>query len=519
MGSLRVPFLLLSLTVTASLAAACLAPEDDEAEEQGDAVTGGKSEDDTPLVYLTSRAEPFRVTCVGTMLNDRMAVTSAACANRDFLVKRAAKDKKTVSAIRQVHVPPTPAGGAAVEIAVVELETPIKGEKSRIAGMDLSKDYKVVGANTFGGALSDASIVKGTMQGVTATHGLIVPDRGKQICDSDVGAAVFRKAPGKFLFFDTGHWELSGLIVGRDGVSFTSSLPISATDAGTYDGGEYDGGAGTDAAVPTTDSPTTPVQQACSGGAWKVAPLAIHATFLKQLAPEAFPEPKPSGSGGGFPGFPGFPLPFPGGGGGMGNANLRSCTLVTTSLPPTRTSTRSQTIQARASFVNVPNGQAMGQFGIAPRNNPTAMTWTPAVAIDPTTTQNFDARFEGGVDAPSTEGEYLVAFRASGNGGQSWTECDTDGSDNGYSPTRAILMQVTLNAATTTNPYTPPDYTRNDSDDNDFNTPPTPVTPPKKKKSSDSGCAVTTTPTASSGLPVVAALLGLAAIFRRRRSS
>jgi MYXO-CTERM domain-containing protein len=515
MGSIRVPFLLLSLTVTASLAAACLAPEDEEADESGEAVTGGKSSDDTPLVYLTSRAEPFKVSCVGTMLNDRIAVTTRGCANKDFLVKRADKDKRTTSAIRQVHVPPAPQGATDVEIALVELETPLRGDTARLSGMDLSDDYKIVAANTFSAGLGDASIIKGTVQGQTATHGMIVPERGKQICDSDVGAAVFRKAPGKFLFIEHGHWELAGLLVGRDGASVTTSLSTSTADAGTYDAGAYDGGAA-NGSVATANSPVTPGQQGCSGGAWRVAPLAIHAAFLKQLAPEAFPEPKPSGSGSG--GFPGFPFPFPGGGGnGPGMGNLRSCTLVTTALPPTRTGVRSQTIQARASFVNVPNGQAQGQFGIAPRNSPQSMTWTPAVAIDPTTSQNFDARYEGGVDAPLTEGEYIVAFRASANGGVTWTECDTDGSENGYLPTKAILMQVTPSAAATTNPYSPPDYTRNDTSDNNNNTPTTPVTP-KKKKTSDSGCAVTSTPGAPSSLPLIGAMLGLAAIFRRRRS-
>ena len=48
-------------------------------------------------------------------------------------------------------------------------------------------------------------------------------------------------------------------------------------------------------------------------------------------------------------------------------------------------------------------------------------------------------RLQRAVDPPlrqgesDADGEYVVAFRASANGGEVWTQCDTDGIENGFS--------------------------------------------------------------------------------------
>src|SRR5687767_12375142 len=95
------PFVLVSVGAASSVAA-CLAPEEQTA-NQGDAVTGGKSEDNSPLVFLNSRTEVGRSGCVGTMLSERFAVTTRACASKDLLVKRASEDKDRTSAIKELY--------------------------------------------------------------------------------------------------------------------------------------------------------------------------------------------------------------------------------------------------------------------------------------------------------------------------------------------------------------------------------------------------------------------------------
>jgi MYXO-CTERM domain-containing protein len=533
MRHLGVPVLLLSLVVSASVAVACAAPESESTDDQTGAVTGGKSEDNSPLVLLLTSAEATGApACVGTMLSERIVVTEKKCAKRELVVKRAAADAKTTSRIKAIHVPTE----ANAEIALLELATPLEGKTARLAATELGGGYHIVGATTLA-SKGDASIVKGTIATQTDENGLIVPEKGKQICDSDIGASVFRKIPGRALGFlwKRGNWELSGLIVGRDGASapavttpdpMPEPSPEPTPDPGTPDAEAPAPEAG---ASMEAGAPTAAKADSCSGGAWRVAPLALHAAFLKKYAPEAFPQPKPEGGtggggilGGGFP----FPFPFPGsstGTGSTGVASLKSCTLVTATLPATKTGERTASIQAKASFANAAKERIVGQFGIAPKSSSTSMTWSPATALDAMSGTTFESRFEGGVNAPATEGEYLIAFRASADGGATWTECDLDGSQNGYSLANALALQVTPTAPVTANPAPEPSYpstSSNDTNDSSNDSASNEDKPAPKKKSSDddSGCSVAHVPGSTSGLPFAALLLGLAAIARRRAS-
>jgi len=514
MGLPRYALLLLPLAVSASLGVACVATEEESSEEQGDAVTGGEEKGGTPLVYLLSGTNA-RPSCVGTLLSERFAVTTRACAEagRNLLVKRADEDKKSTVRVKQVH---TPTGDA--DIALLELTDRLKGTTARISGLEVDDGYRIVGAAALATGRDDASVVRGEVQSQTTTQGLLFANEGQQICASDVGAGVFRKAPKKILFFKTGNWELSGLIVGHENGSVPSAAEV-------LDGGAPEAGASKDSPQqqpPQQQTATSPTQgSGCARGPWRVAPLALHAEFLKGLVPSAFPEPKPSGgSSGGFGGFP-LPFPIPGlPGSGQGNGGqIRNCSLTAATLPTLRTGERTSTLQARASFANMPSGKALGQFGIAPRSSPASMVWSPATALDPTNGSSFESRFEGGVNAPSSEGDYVIGFRASADGGATWTQCDTDGSDNGFSDRNLVSVQVTRSAASNTDPAPFPNTSSSNDDDDDDMTdlPRTPEKAPAKKKASDGGCSTAPASRGTSGLPLVGLLLGLAAMVRRRR--
>ena len=79
-----------------------------------------------------------------------------------------------------------------------------------------------------------------------------------------------------------------------------------------------------------------------------------------------------------------------------------------------------------------------GPDGSDPQTS-TAWQWKSA-AFDSDT--GAEDQYGTAVTAPSTAGSYDVAYRFSVDGRATWTLCDTDGSDNGYSPAMAGSMTV-----------------------------------------------------------------------------
>jgi MYXO-CTERM domain-containing protein len=200
-------------------------------------------------------------------------------------------------------------------------------------------------------------------------------------------------------------------------------------------------------------------------------------------------------------------------------------------------------LSATVSFANMQqNASGVGRFGIAPAAAPTQMTWFAATSSALQKSKSFNTTFSGTI-AGATDGDYVVAFRASANGGETWTECDIDGMANGFDPAKALPLKVgvggpvggTAPAATTALPdggaavapaATTPSTDVSDpnassdpgpsdtSDDSDAGT----TAPAKKKKKA--GCATSPVGSGTGDAPAYAgfgAVLGLAALLRGRR--
>jgi MYXO-CTERM domain-containing protein len=404
-----------ALVLAAAFGAGCTTSGQDAASQRG-GITGGKDEADSPLVLLLpSTAGNAKPACVGTLLGERVVVTERHCADKRLIVKRASAKSTDVARVQNIRYPDEDAEEDESAIALIELDGPLPGKLAKIAPMDMVDGYHVVGAKSLGTGGESATRVKGKMKLQTATEGLLEPEKGKLFCDSDVGAAVFRKMQ------TNRHtaWELSGVIIDRG--------PVPPPQTG--------------ATPPPAGDPS------CSANPRRVAPLALHAEFFQEFAPEAMPpqEPKPDTNGGGFP------LPDTNASGEL-PPSLRACNLVTETLAPRKSGERTAVIQAKATFTNATKESIVGQFGVAPKDTPAGMTWAPAILFDPPAGPTFDSQFEGGVDAPAAEGDYIVAFRASADGGRTWTECDLDGSENGFAAEKALSLQVSSVAPPITNP-------------------------------------------------------------------
>jgi MYXO-CTERM domain-containing protein len=367
----------------------------------------------------------------------------------------------------------------------------------------------------------DPSSINGRLLSETDTQSLLQPDQGSQICAGDIGAPVCSSTRSNFGGTDvSGTCGLAGVILGPANAATLADGGIPA-DAG--------------ASVTMVDGVR------CSGNAWKVAQLGRHAAFIKQFAPEAF---KPITVDNGFFGF-GASTAVPDGlWGYKTSGDVKTCQLTTTTLPPTAVNSP-VSLAATVSFANMQqNAVGVGRFGIAPANAPTQMTWFAANGTGKRN-KSYTATFNGTI-AGSTDGDYVVAFRASANGGETWTECDGDGMANGFDPSKALPLKVgaggpvggtapttttTLpdgGTATTTPSSTTPstDVSSSNSssdpgpsdstgDDSDAGT----TAAPKKKKS---GCATSPVGTGSdpTHAPAYAGfglVLGLAALLRGRR--
>lgn len=493
--------------------AGCAAPvADDGADGQTQDVTGGSSAIESPVAFLfESAGANVAPTCAGAMIADKFAVTAKACAKEGLILGRAAdKDGHgTRAKVVKVHAPP----GADADIAVVELDRAITGTHALITHMPLRGGYAVNafaatdGKGLFSPDKNEASSVAGTMVEESATHGSIVPAKGSAICDGDIGAPVCSSTGGKIPgvgYNLYGTCGLSGLVVSRAA-----------------------------AAAPAAGAPAAaPAAAKCSGGAWKVAQLGIYAEFLATFAPKAF-EPwfidKPF--------LRNYPYYAPEGlWGYKTKGTVKACTLEATTLAPVAPGAASAKLGAKVSFAGMEkNAAAWGRFGIAPKSAPNEMRWLPAKLLGTAGASAFDAKFEGVVSA-ETAGDYVVAFRASANGGESWTSCDTDGIASGVTVDKALSLKVADPNGGSPAPGTTPSTTAPSSSEGSYSDPPAsqgessaegPVVTnpedraPKKKAADAQGCSMSSAPATGLGgssLPVAGVLLGLAALARRRRA-
>jgi hypothetical protein len=511
---------ILPLLVAAVAFAGCATETaDDGADNQRQDVTGGSSSIESPVAFLfESAAANAAPKCAGAMIADTFAVTAKSCAKEGLILGRAAdKDGRGARAkVIKVHTPTE----ADADIAVVELDRAIKGTHALITHMPLRSGYAVNafaatdGKGLFAPDKNEASSVTATMIDETTTHGSIVPVKGTEICDGDIGAPVCSSTGGKIAGYNLyGTCGLSGLVVARDAVA---APPAGAAPA-----------AG-DAAPASS----------CSGGAWKVTQLGRYASFLKTFAPKAF-QPwfidKPI--------VRNYPYYAPEGlWGYKTKGDVTACSVDVMTLAKTAPGKASATMSATVAFANMDkNAAAWGRFGIAPKSAPTKMRWMPAAKMGDAGGAAFASSFEGVVSA-AAPGDYVVAFRASANGGETWTTCDTDGIDNGFDPERALSLQVVdANAPQDTTPDTtpqdtppsspsgsegsysdPPATDGEASSDSDYGTSdPEEEVMPNKAAADGQGCAVSSSSPlrGSSSLPLAGVLVGLAALVRRRRAS
>lgn len=500
---------------------ACSAPAE-EAEESNGAMTGGSSGSESPAVFFfDTAAESASAKCGGALISNKYAVTAKSCAKVGQTVGRAEdKNGKGVRAkVKAVHVPDE----ADAEIAVVELDEPIKGLYALVTNMPLRPAYTVAGMATkseegflgLGGVdKGTAASLKGNMTEENGTHGLLTPNKGTQICEGDIGAPVCSTSSTRILGRDWSTCGLSGIVVGQAGAKVDADGKATA-------GAE------------------------CSEKQWKVAPLGRHAAFLKKYAPETFKPIVPEGFLGEI-----TPIVPDGLWGYKSKADVASCTVETKTLSAIKPELPSSLLKAKVKFANVElNATPFGRWGIAPKSDPKNVRWLPARMIG-VKAASFEGRFEGVVRSME-EGDYLVTFRVS-NGGEKWTDCAMSAplelkvaktaseqpsvpggggptGDAGTTP-ETDAGTIDTDAGTTTEPQSdtsdsysdPPadDSSSTSGDDSSEDGSGDGTSTTKKKKAADSGCSTSGGGFGSStAVPALGALLGLAFLGRRRRTA
>jgi hypothetical protein len=481
---------------TAGLAVACAPVPEEDVDGQGAAVssTGKKeTEDESPLVYVfdekdakDDKASPL---CVGVKIADDHVLTVRGCGTGGSVIRQASKDGATKAiTVSKVHSAPTPASSSTTapsDLRVLELAGKIKGPDVRIGPLTLMDGYTVLGADTLSTDQKDAVEVKAKIESQTGPLGkLVLGKKGDQLCASDLGAPIFAKHPEPLFGFlwDVGPWVLSGMVAGESD--------------------------------PAEGAPSTPGAKSCTNGPWVAASVSGQLDWLKKFQPDLKTWPTPPSST--------TKTPTP-------KAGVQSCALVTKTVPEVKTGTRTATIEAKAVFTNLTAGMARAQIGIAPKATPSNMTWTPATLAEATGAR-AEVRMEGGIDAPTAEGDYVVLFRASADKGLSWTECHLDSSENGASAAQALGLHVAANAPAATTPAPASDYSPNASDTHDD----TRSSDDKKSSAEDDdaktakagtkhaasgGCTVAPPSTLpGSSFPLAGLLLGLVALVRRRKA-
>jgi MYXO-CTERM domain-containing protein len=534
-------FALSFVVATSASLVACAPAEDDGSAEAQQDVTGGSGAIESPVVYLydATQLNAAGPKCIGALLGSKVAVTAKACAKAGMILGRAAdKDGRgTRAKITAVHVP----ADAQADIAIVEIDRAVGGTRAMITHAPLRDGYVVSsiasadGKGFFDPDKGEASSISGRLTSETEMHSTIFPKQGSQICAGDIGAPVCSSTGTKIAGFNVfGTCGLSGIVV-------ASETPVAApagNDPKAAGGGADPAGGAADPAANA---------DGCSAGAWKVAQLGRHADFIRQYAPEAF-QPLVIDK----PILRNFPYAADGLWGYKSGGTVAACSIETTKLDPITASGEAK-VTAKVSFKNLQERSApFGRFGIATKSAPTKMRWLPARATTTAKGAAFDTTFEGIVSALA-DGEYVVAFRASANGGETWTQCDLDGIDNGFSVDKTLSLDVGTStkpsepsepsepteettpedapppadssSPSSTSPdsdYSDPAADSSDDDSDEYNGDSSsededfPVA--KKKKTSTSSCSASpSTASGSTGLPLLGVLLGVAAFVRRRR--
>jgi hypothetical protein len=494
----------------------CAAPEADDTGDQTSNVTGGSGTVQAPVAYLfdsnvDSKAIPK---CAGAILADKIVVTANGCAKEGMFVGRAADEngRVTIARVTAVHVP----DGQNADIVAAEIDKPLGGVFARITHMPLRDGYDIDSIATADGTglfspfepkKGDAASIKGALVDEDGTHASLVPAKDTQICDGDLGAPVCSSTGFSILGHNiAGTCGLSGIVVGR---------------------------MGTQPAAATKDP-----KASCSNGKWKVASLGQYASFLKPLAPKAF-EPLRIDE----PIIRDFAYVPDGLWGYKTKGDVKECKITTAKLDDVAPNVVTPRIDATVTFANMDKYAApFGRLGIAPKSDPTKVLWLPSRKVGSEKGASFTSSFGGNVSAEAA-GDYVVVFRASANGGESWVECDTDGLANGFSVDKALTLKVAQPGGATpppsgngnpggatpqnnnpgaSDPPPPADPSTEDpSEASDPEGDPASTKPEgddKKPSKSKGGCSQTGGSPLGSSLPAFGALLALAALTRRRRS-
>jgi hypothetical protein len=213
-----VSFLIAAVGLTACAPAA----EGDDAEGQESNVTGGSSSVESPVLFLfeAGGTRDSAPKCAGAMLGEKIAVTAKACAKEGMLAGRAEdKDGRgTRAQITKIHVP----ADADAEIAVIELDKSLGGARALITHMPLRDNYSVNafaatdGKGFFSPDKGEASSIKGAILEEAGKFGTLLPAKGAEICNGDIGAPVCSSGATKIAGFDIrGTCGLSGLVIGK----------------------------------------------------------------------------------------------------------------------------------------------------------------------------------------------------------------------------------------------------------------------------------------------------------------
>jgi hypothetical protein len=515
-GTMRTrPLAALSFLIAAVGLTACTAPsEDDGAEGQESNVTGGSSTVESPVLFLfdASGARDGAPTCAGAMLDEKIAVTAKSCAKEGMLAGRAEdKDGRgTRAKVTRVVVPTE----ADADIAVIHLDKSLGSARALITHMPLRDNYSVNafaatdGKGFFSPEKNEASSIKGAILEESGKHGVLLPAKGSEICAGDIGAPVCSTGAMKILGWDIrGTCGLSGLVVGKAATAAPATQP--AAQPGTQ---------------PATQAEAQPAAQTdpktCSSEGWKIVQLGRYADFLKQQAPKAF-QPLVIDK----PVIRNFPYTPDGLWGFKTGGKVAKCTVETTQLAAIKANDTAK-LAAKVSFDSLEkNAAPVGRVGIALKDKPTEVRWFAAKPLQAMSGTAFESSYEGLVTA-AADGDYLVSFRASANGGETWTDCD-----------KSLALKIGLETAPGETPPAQPGPTAPQSDppatsNSDYSDPPADTSSsseedeaaaeelaPKKKKAESGGCAVSQSGTGAAGssmLHLAGVMLGLGLVMRRR---
>jgi MYXO-CTERM domain-containing protein len=490
-----------SLCIITLLAVGCAA-EPENVEDASQDVTGGTASVEPPTVYFFETGS--KVKCVGVLLGESVAITAKSCAKKGLVVKRFGSIIE--ANVTEVSIP----NDKNADIAVVRLDRKMPGPFAVITQAPLRDGYTVNSIDT-NAERNIISSIDAQMVSETDTHGAMLGKNGAQICTTDIGAPVCSSVLGTC--------GLAGIIVGAP------DAPVAP---------KVENGNGTTAPA----DPGAEVQRTCPTGAWKVAQLGRHAAFLQSVAPEAFEPFEFERTAFGGLVVLGTEKVAPEGLWGFKSAGtVKTCKIETPKLDAAKVAAESK-VSAKVSFTNMEQrATAWGRFGIAPKSAPTAIRWLPAKSLATRSGATLDTTFEGTVSADK-DGDFIVSFRASANGGESWTQCDLDGIENGFSIEKSLALKVGAGdkpgetkpqdaPASPTSPSKSADDRPGPDDDakigegNDDGsgdaTGDDPVTPKKKKKAAAGGCsaAPTSTPDTSFAIFGLAAVVG--SLVRRRK--